>query len=202
MSRLAQALVVLGPFLVAAGTLTVRWRRGKTPGPALLVGLAFLAVGALFWFALAGDTEVDMPWTWVLGVVLGVIAIAAVLSAQRAAQTLLVCAVAFPVAAVLFMAALYLFGSGVDDGAGGQEPFLTMAGVSLMGSLASFTGPALVTWAVLRAAEHPWRNRRPGWYPDPDDPHLLRRWDGRAWTDETAKPPPPTAEVAMRGPTV
>lgn len=26
----------------------------------------------------------------------------------------------------------------------------------------------------------------PGWYPDPSDPTLRRRWDGSAWTSETA----------------
>ncbi|MCD2144353.1 DUF2510 domain-containing protein [Gordonia paraffinivorans] len=24
----------------------------------------------------------------------------------------------------------------------------------------------------------------PGWHPDPDDPTLLRWWDGHQWTDE------------------
>jgi hypothetical protein len=34
----------------------------------------------------------------------------------------------------------------------------------------------------------------PGWHPDPDDPQLLRWWDGKEWTDHTSianLPPPP-----------
>ncbi|MFF0012312.1 DUF2510 domain-containing protein [Streptomyces sp. NPDC005374] len=31
----------------------------------------------------------------------------------------------------------------------------------------------------------------PGWYPDPDAPHLERRWDGTAWTDQRRAPEPP-----------
>jgi hypothetical protein len=33
-----------------------------------------------------------------------------------------------------------------------------------------------------------------GWHPDPDDPQLLRWWDGSRWTDHTSianLPPPP-----------
>lgn len=36
----------------------------------------------------------------------------------------------------------------------------------------------------------------PGWYQDPNDEHLLRRWDGTAWTGETRSsertPAPPS----------
>lgn len=38
----------------------------------------------------------------------------------------------------------------------------------------------------------------PGWYQDPSDEELLRRWDGTAWTGETRSsertPPPPSGE--------
>lgn len=38
----------------------------------------------------------------------------------------------------------------------------------------------------------------PGWYPDQRDPNLVRFWDGRQWTPQTApaRPPAPAAPVA------
>ncbi len=192
--RLVQALAVLVPFLAAGVILAVRWRQGSASlGPRLFVGLPFLAVGGLFWFALSGNTETDLPWTWMVGVTLGIIAVVAVIDTGRAALGLVVTAAAFPIIAVAILGGLYLFGSGVDDGAGGQEPFMTMAGVALMGSLMAYTLPALVTWVVMRYGERPAGTPPEGWYPDPGDAHLLRRWDGHGWTQDTAKPPPPTA---------
>jgi len=35
------------------------------------------------------------------------------------------------------------------------------------------------------------RTLPPGWYPDPDAPHLERRWDGTAWTDHRRAPEGP-----------
>lgn len=148
--RLAQAFSVLVPFLVAGVILAARWRKGSASlGCLLLVGLAFLAVGGWFWFDLSGNTETDLPWTWIVGLTLGVIAVVAVIDTGRAALALLVTAAAFPFIAVTIIGWLYLFGAGVDDGAGGQEPFMTMAGVALMGSLMAYTLPAMVAWAVF-----------------------------------------------------
>jgi hypothetical protein len=47
------------------------------------------------------------------------------------------------------------------------------------------------------------RTLPPGWYPDPDAPHLERRWDGTAWTDhrrapEGPGPPQPAGGVSGR----
>ncbi|GLP72509.1 membrane protein [Streptomyces sp. TUS-ST3] len=39
----------------------------------------------------------------------------------------------------------------------------------------------------------------PGWYPDPDAPHLERRWDGTAWTDHRRLPGAPGPPRAAGG---
>jgi hypothetical protein len=39
-----------------------------------------------------------------------------------------------------------------------------------------------------------------GWYPSPWDPRQLRWWDGHAWTDATAAPPPPAPGYALGSP--
>ncbi|MEU1479491.1 DUF2510 domain-containing protein [Streptomyces sp. NPDC005760] len=43
------------------------------------------------------------------------------------------------------------------------------------------------------------RTLPPGWYPDPDAPHLERRWDGTAWTDHRRAPEPPGPPRAAGG---
>lgn len=37
----------------------------------------------------------------------------------------------------------------------------------------------------------------PGWYPDPDDPGALHRWDGTAWTSDTQRVDPPARQVRL-----
>ncbi|NEB02334.1 DUF2510 domain-containing protein [Streptomyces sp. SID13726] len=43
------------------------------------------------------------------------------------------------------------------------------------------------------------RTLPPGWYPDPDAPHLERRWDGTAWTDDRRAPEAPGPPRAADG---
>jgi membrane protein CcdC involved in cytochrome C biogenesis len=39
-----------------------------------------------------------------------------------------------------------------------------------------------------------------GWFPDPEEPALLRYWDGAAWTDQRVARQPTAAPVAEEGP--
>lgn len=57
--------------------------------------------------------------------------------------------------------------------------------------VAMTTAPAQSTLAkmktrdFLKAAPPPFPLSEPGWYPGPDDPGLLRYWDGASWTEHT-----------------
>lgn len=45
-------------------------------------------------------------------------------------------------------------------------------------------------WHAASRANHPvpmMAGGLPGWFPDHDDPTLLRHWDGTAWTGDTAR---------------
>jgi hypothetical protein len=124
----------------------------RTERRKILAALVLLAACAVFWLDISRNSEVDMPWTWSLSILLGLLAVLVAARPRTGRIVFLVTAVAAPVLAVVGMALIYALGSGVSDGEGGTESFATMAMVSVMGAAAAYSAPAVVT-AVLSAQE-------------------------------------------------
>jgi hypothetical protein len=99
-------------------------------------------------------------------------------------------------AAVVGMALIYALGSGVSDGAGGTEAFATMAMVSVMGTAAAYTAPALATAALLRPGASKSAAAPPGWYTDPVSLGSQRYWDGSSWTNQSRPVEEPSDSTA------
>jgi cytochrome bd-type quinol oxidase subunit 2 len=185
-------VVVLATVVVLFGAgFAVSLRRGAAvvetahiERQQVLAALGLLAAGAAFWLSISRNTEVDMPWTWSLSILLGLLAVLVAARPRAGGRGVLLSAVAAPVIAVVGMALIYALGTGVSDGAGGTEPFATMAMVSVMGSAAAYTGPALATAALLRPGVPKDAGAPPGWYADPASPGSERYWDGSAWTKQ------------------
>lgn len=150
----------------------------------VLAALGLLAVGAAFWLDISRNTEVDMPWTWSLSILLGLLAVLVAARPRAGGRVVLLSAVAAPVVAVAGMALIYAFGTGVSDGAGGSEPFATMVMVMVVGSTSTYLGPALGTALLLRPGAPKDAGAPPGWYVDPVSPGSERYWDGSTWTNQ------------------
>jgi hypothetical protein len=187
----SEVLVLVTVVVLFGVALAVSLRRGAAvSGTApierkkVLAALGLLAAGAAFWLSISRDTEVDMPWTWSLSILLGLLAVLVAARPRAGGRGVLLSAVAAPVIAVVGMALIYALGTGVSDGAGGTEPFATMAMVSVMGSAAAYTAPAVATAALLRPGTPKDAGAPPGWYTDPAGPGSERYWDGSTWTDQ------------------
>lgn len=90
--------VVVGLFVAAAVVAAVRWGEGSRPPATLLLSLPLLAGGAWFWFGFIHEEPVERSWTWLVAVILGLIALLAAFDAGRAAKAMLVTVVAVPLA--------------------------------------------------------------------------------------------------------
>jgi hypothetical protein len=152
-----QILIVGSIAVLFAVALVLRLRHAAATSSAprterrkILAAIGMLAVGAAFWLSISRDDAVDMPWTWSLSIVLGLLAVLAAARPRTGSLVVLVTAVAAPVLALVGMASIYALGSGVSDGAGGTESFATMAMVSVTGAAAAYSAPAAVTAALLR----------------------------------------------------
>lgn len=180
--------LVLATIVVPFGVALAVWlRHGATTSPMadverkqVLAAIGLLAAGSAFWLMISRNEEMDMPWTWSLSILLGLLAMLAIARPRAGGVVVLMSAVAAPVVAVVGMALIYVLGSGVSD-----ESFATMAMVSAWGSLWAYTAPAVATAALLRPRPSKPDAAPPGWYPDPANPSVQRRWDGSSWTDET-----------------
>jgi peptidoglycan/LPS O-acetylase OafA/YrhL len=185
-------VLILVPLIGAGGVLLAGIRQGRTYRWMYLLALALLAVAAAFWWFYAGNPEGGPEITWLVGLLVAVLAFVTVLSTRWGARLLLWSAFVVPLAFLAYTVWLYLVGEGVSDGVGGQEPFVGMAFVSLMLGVAMYAVPAVATWVVLREGIRPVHEAAgapPGWYPDPgvrEDPAATRYWDGTAWTERTA----------------
>ena len=140
----------------------------------VLAAIGLLAAGAAFWLSISRDTEVDMPWTWSLSILLGLLATLVAAQPRAGGRGVLASAIAAPVLAVVGMALIYALGSGVSDGEGGTESFATMAMVSVWGSAIAYTAPALATAALLRPGAPNDAAAPPGSYTNPVTPGTAR----------------------------
>jgi hypothetical protein len=156
----------------------------RTERRKILAALVLLAACAVFWLDISRNSEVDMPWTWSLSILLGLLAVLVAARPRTGRIVFLVTAVAAPVLAVVGMALIYALGSGVSDGEGGTESFATMAMVSVMGAAAAYSAPAVVTAVLLRPGAAKAAVVSPGWYADPVRAGSQRYWDGSSWTDQ------------------
>lgn len=188
---LIEAVLIAIPLAVAAGRLLVRARRGDGPNQLTWVTWALLAAGGGVWWAYGADPDSGLPWFWAIGLVIATIAVPLAWRPRWASRALVVTAILAPVVSVAYTSSLYIVGTGVSDGRGGQEGFVEMLPVSLMVA-ALYSAPALITWVVLRDALRPpvpiaaAATAPPaGWFPDPGDPSQQRQWDGTRWTDRT-----------------
>jgi hypothetical protein len=193
MSRALQAVLILIPLIAAGGLLLAGSRQGRSYRPLYLLGVALLSAQALFWWLYAGSPDGGPEITWLVGLAVAGITVVTVLSTRWGSRLLVASAVVVPLVFLTYTASLYLFGEGVSDGAGGQEPFAGMAFVSLMLSVGMYALPALLTWLILCEGTRPLPlppAPPPGWYPDPGDPAAVRYWDGAAWTAQTKEARP------------
>ncbi|CAB4363689.1 MAG: hypothetical protein F2681_05360 [Actinobacteria bacterium] len=152
-----QILIIASVAMLFAVALVLSLRRPTTSSAPptdrrrLLAALALLAVGAGVWLA----TEVNMPptlnkqSTWPLSLLLGLLAVLVAARPRTGRMVMLVSAVAAPVLAIVGMALIYTFGSGVSND-GSSEPFAAMAMVAVIGAAAAYTAPAVATAALLR----------------------------------------------------
>lgn len=132
------------------GRATEPSAEARTQRKRVLVALGLLAAGALFWLTISRDAELDLPWSWSVSVLLGLLAVLVAVRPRAGGRLLFVSALVAPALALLGMALIYALGSGVSDGAGGTEPFATMAMVSVIASVTAYATPAVVTAALLR----------------------------------------------------
>jgi hypothetical protein len=156
MFEFVQAIVIVIPFLVAAAILFARVRRGEVPNRMLLIGVGAMAIGAGFWFLYSNDPSVDLPWTWVVGLVLGLIALAATIRTLLGERLLIVTALLAPMVGLATLIWVDTVGPGVSDGAGGTYSFWTMLPIALVLPILFYSVPAIVTAQLtLHAARRP-----------------------------------------------